>query len=166
MLSSSALMCVFLYLEHPCSSTPDQRRGVHNPIPQNGQQQFVVRWVGAEREYNYFVHFFFFFKYAASGVVLCLPFFSPQLHEGRLQAVQGCVGQRQGCHHVLQEAHQQLAILLLLWTQVFTDTVRRHPSACDVDWKSEMRNSCLIITRQHSGGVDGHCGFGENVVSR
>lgn len=130
-----ALMCVLLYLEHPCSSTPDQRRGVNHPIPQNSQQQFVVRWVGAKKGIQLFCKKCFL-KDAASGVVLlCLPFFSPQLHEGRLQAVQGCVGQRQGCHHVLQEAHQQLAILLLLWTQVFTDAVRRHPSARGVDWK-------------------------------
>lgn len=53
-------VCVFLYLEHPCSSTPDQRRGVNHPIPQNSQQQFVVRWVGAKREYNYFVKNVFF----------------------------------------------------------------------------------------------------------
>lgn len=38
---------------------------------------------------------------------------SPQLYKRRLQAVQRCMGQRQGCHHVLQETHQQLAILLL-----------------------------------------------------
>lgn len=63
----SALMCVFLYLEHPCCSTPDQRGGVNNPIPQNSQQQFVIRWIGTERESNLNIKKWPFFKYAASG---------------------------------------------------------------------------------------------------
>ena len=38
---------------------------------------------------------------------------SPQLYEGGLEAVQRGVGQGQGGHDVLQEAHQELAVLLL-----------------------------------------------------
>lgn len=37
----------------------------------------------------------------------------PELYKRCLQTVQRCMGQRQGCHDILQETHEQLAILFL-----------------------------------------------------
>ena len=47
------------------------------------------------------------------SVCVCVMHVSPQLYKGGLQAVERRMGEWQGCHNILKETHQQLAILIL-----------------------------------------------------
>lgn len=62
----------------------------------------------------------------------------PKFYKRCLQAVQRRVGQRQGCHDILQETHKQLAILLLSRDQRLGEEMRITGRKRDrqQDWRS------------------------------
>lgn len=84
---------------------------MNHPIPQNSQQQFMVHWIGTGKDDKTYCNTLTINSNIIWQILnterkknqVCI--FLPKLYKRCLQTVQRRMGQRQGCHDILQETH-------------------------------------------------------------